>query len=97
MNKLVNLDEKLTHKLAICGNKQTKNKFLYYLRYILIGLELSFHGLPWFLFVIVSLMFNTVSYSIVKPLFLGLYLNENTFYIFNSIMTNHTCLHRFTA
>ena len=70
--KLKQLDEYLTDKIAICSNKNNNNSFFNYLRYILILLEFSFHGLPWFIIVIYLLATNQTYTPILKPILIGM-------------------------
>jgi hypothetical protein len=74
---LIKLDEYLTHKISICANKNNKNVLFNYLRKLLIICELSFHGIPWFVFVIYLLITNNDAYGqICRPILAGNFLNN---------------------
>jgi hypothetical protein len=63
-------DKELTHKLAICSNP-ANGTLLAYLRILCICLEWSFHGIPWFVLVIISYLAQFIPELIAKALFLG--------------------------
>ena len=72
MKKLKEIDEYLTHKLAICSSKTNKYPIFNYLRNILMLLEFSFHGIPWFLGVIYFLITENIAYGhVAKPMLTG--------------------------
>ena len=73
LKNLMKLDEYLTHKIAICSNKKNENVLFKYLRHLLILLELSFHGIPWFAFVIFFIFTNNDAYGqICRPILAGI-------------------------
>ena len=50
--KLKEFDIGMTNALAICSNPKPDKPKLILLRYLLIALEISFHGVPWFMWLI---------------------------------------------
>ena len=76
ISNLTTLDKYLTHKIAICSNKNNENVLLKYFRNVLMIVELSFHGIPWFFFVIYFLITNNASYGhICRPILAGRHID----------------------
>jgi hypothetical protein len=63
-------DVKLTHRFAVCSNPK-RGTALYYARYLLMLLELSFHGVPWFLWLFYLYVTAPIADRNIKAIFFG--------------------------
>jgi hypothetical protein len=79
MNTLLNVDDYLTYKLAVCANP-APGSLLAYLRYALQLLEFSFHGVPWFLFCFMAFFMNYAHARVLSAIFSG--INRSYFQAF---------------
>jgi membrane-associated phospholipid phosphatase len=86
MKVLIDFDEFITYKLAVCADPRPRSVQAY-VRFLLQLLELSFHGVPWFFLCFFAYFMDYVPMSVLKPIFLGKPLWFSDFVKF----TNYIC------